>query len=278
MKLLRFGPPGAEKPGILDADGAIRDLSSLVPDIDGALLADLGRLSAVDLTALPVVEGSPRLGPCIARPNKFLAIGLNYSDHAAESGLPVPEEPIVFSKFTSCIVGPNDTVVVPPGSKKTDWEVELGFVIGKGGTHISEADALDHVAGYCVVNDVSEREFQLERAGTWDKGKGFDTFGPVGPWLVTKDEVADPHKLSIWLEHNGKRYQDGSTDKMVFQVPVLVSYLSKVVRLEPGDLVCTGTPPGVGMGQDPHIFLKGGDVMELGIEGLGSQRQDVVQG
>lgn len=278
MKLLRFGPAGAEKPGILDSDGTLRDLSSIVEDIDGDLLSDLGRLASLDIASLPKVEGSPRLGPCIARPNKFLAIGLNYSDHAAESGLDVPPEPVVFTKATSCIVGPNDTVEIPRGSVKSDWEVELGVVIGKGGNYIEEADAFDHVAGYCLVNDVSEREYQIERAGTWDKGKGCDTFGPIGPWMVSADEVPDPQALNLWLDVNGKRFQTGNTSKMVYQVGFLVSYLSRFMSLEAGDLICTGTPPGVGMGQKPPIYLKAGDVMELGIDGLGSQRQDVVQG
>lgn len=278
MKLLRYGPAGAEKPGISDGNGTIRDLSGKVADIGPDLLANLDQIAGLDIESLPVVDGSPRLGPCVAGTRKLIGIGLNYSDHAAESGLDVPPEPVVFMKATSCIVGPNDTIEIPRDSAKTDWEVELGVVIGKGGKYIDEANALDHVAGYCVVNDVSEREFQIERAGGWDKGKSADTFGPIGPWMVTRDEVADPQKLGLWLEVNGKRFQDGNTDKMVYGVAFIVAYLSKFMRLEPGDVICTGTPPGVGMGQDPQVYLKPGDVVELGIEGLGSQRQDVVQG
>lgn len=278
MKLLRYGPAGAEKPGISDGNGTIRDLSGKVTDIGPDLLANLGQLDGLDIGSLPVVDGSPRLGPCCAGTGKLIGIGLNYSDHAAESGLDVPPEPVVFMKATTCIMGPNDTIEIPRGSKKTDWEVELGVVIGKGGKYIDEADALQHVAGYCVVNDVSEREYQIERAGGWDKGKSADTFGPLGPWMVTRDEVPDPQNLNLWLEVNGKRYQDGNTDKMVYGVAFLVSYLSQFMSLSPGDVVCTGTPPGVGMGQDPQVYLKAGDVVELGIEGLGSQRQDVVQG
>jgi len=278
LKLLRYGPAGAEKPGISDGNGTIRDLSGKVADIGPDLLANLEQLDGLDIESLPVVEGSPRLGACCTGTGKFIGIGLNYSDHAAESGLDVPPEPVVFMKATTCISGPNDRIEIPRGSKKTDWEVELGVVIGKGGKYIEEADALDHVAGYCVVNDVSEREYQIERAGGWDKGKSADTFGPIGPWMVTRDEVPDPQKLNLWLEVNGKRYQDGSTDKMVYGVAFLVSYLSQFMSLSPGDVVCTGTPPGVGMGQNPQVYLKAGDVVELGIEGLGSQRQDVVQG
>ncbi len=278
MKLLRYGPAGAEKPGISDGNGTIRDLSGKVADIGPDLLANLDQIAGIDVESLPVVDGSPRLGPCVAGTRKLIGIGLNYSDHAAESGLDVPPEPVVFMKATSCIVGPNDTIEIPRDSAKTDWEVELGVVIGKGGKYIGEANALDHVAGYCVVNDVSEREFQIERAGGWDKGKSADTFGPIGPWMVTRDEVADPQKLNLWLEVNGKRFQDGNTDKMVYGVAFIVAYLSKFMRLEPGDVICTGTPPGVGMGQNPQVYLKPGDVVELGIEGLGSQRQDVVQG
>ncbi|MEO1248668.1 MAG: fumarylacetoacetate hydrolase family protein [Pseudomonadota bacterium] len=278
MKLLRYGSAGAEKPGISDGNGTIRDLSGKVADVGPDLLADLDQLAGLDVGSLPVVEGSPRLGPCVAGTRKLIGIGLNYSDHAAESGLDVPPEPVVFMKATSCIVGPNDTIEIPRDSAKTDWEVELGIVIGKGGKYIEEANALDAVAGYCVVNDVSEREFQIERAGGWDKGKSADTFGPLGPWMVTRDEVADPQKLSLWLEVNGRRFQDGNTDKMVYGVAFIVSYLSKFMRLEPGDVICTGTPPGVGMGQNPQVYLKPGDVVELGIEGLGSQRQNVVQG
>ncbi|MEM1398545.1 MAG: fumarylacetoacetate hydrolase family protein [Pseudomonadota bacterium] len=278
MKLLRYGPAGAEKPGVLDANGAIRDLSGEVDDIDPSLLANMDRLSGLDIENLPKVEGSPRIGPCSTGTGKFIAIGLNYSDHAAESGLPVPPEPVVFMKATSCIVGPNDDVEIPRGSKKTDWEVELGFVIGKPAKHVDEANALNHVAGYCVVHDVSEREYQLERSGTWDKGKGCDTFGPIGPWLVTADEVPDPQALPIWLTVNGHRYQDGNTSTMVYGVAFIISYLSQFFTLQPGDIVCTGTPPGVGMGQDPQVFLKAGDVVELGIDGLGAQRQTFYQG
>lgn len=277
MKLLRYGPEGQEKPGLLDADGRIRDLSGQVPDIAGDVLTPEGleRLAALDPASLPVVEGSPRIGACVGQVRKFIAIGLNYADHAAESGMAVPSEPVVFSKWTSCIVGPDDDVVLPPGSQKSDWEVELGVVIGKTARQVSEAEALDHVAGYCVVNDVSEREWQLERGNTWDKGKGFDTFGPIGPWLVTRDEVADPQDLSMWLEVDGKRYQDGSTKTMVFGVAALVAYCSRLMTLLPGDVITTGTPPGVGMGQKPPVYLKGGEVMRLGIEGLGEQTQRV---
>lgn len=277
MKLLRYGPEGQEKPGLLDADGRIRDLSGQVPDIAGDVLTPEGleRLAALDPASLPVVEGSPRIGACVGQVRKFIAIGLNYADHAAESGMAVPSEPVVFSKWTSCIVGPDDDVVLPPGSRKSDWEVELGVVIGKTARQVSEAEALDHVAGYCVVNDVSEREWQLERGNTWDKGKGFDTFGPIGPWLVTRDEVPDPQDLSMWLEVDGKRYQDGSTKTMVFGVAALVAYCSRLMTLLPGDVITTGTPPGVGMGQKPPVYLKGGEVMRLGIEGLGEQIQRV---
>lgn len=277
MKLLRYGPEGQEKPGLLDADGRIRDLSDQVPDIAGDVLTPEGleRLAALDPASLPVVEGSPRIGACVGQVRKFIAIGLNYADHAAESGMAVPSEPVVFSKWTSCIVGPDDDVVLPPGSRKSDWEVELGVVIGKTARQVSEAEALDHIAGYCVVNDVSEREWQLERGNTWDKGKGFDTFGPIGPWLVTRDEVPDPQDLSMWLEVDGKRYQDGSTKTMVFGVAALVAYCSRLMTLLPGDVITTGTPPGVGMGQKPPVYLKGGEVMRLGIQGLGEQTQRV---
>ena len=277
MKLLRYGPEGQEKPGLLDADGRIRDLSGQVPHIAGDVLTPEGleRLAALDPASLPVVEGSPRIGACVGQVRKFIAIGLNYADHAAESGMAVPSEPVVFSKWTSCIVGPDDDVVLPPGSRKSDWEVELGVVIGKTARQVSEAEALDHVAGYCVVNDVSEREWQLERGNTWDKGKGFDTFGPIGPWLVTRDEVPDPQDLSMWLEVDGKRYQDGSTKTMVFGVAALVAYCSRLMTLLPGDVITTGTPPGVGMGQKPPVYLKGGEVMRLGIQGLGEQTQRV---
>ncbi|GGA49764.1 fumarylacetoacetate hydrolase family protein [Pelagibacterium lentulum] len=283
MKLLRYGAKGSEKPGLLDADGNVRDLSGIVADISGDALTPegLAKLQAIDPASLPLVEGKPqgglRVGPCVGQVGKFICIGLNYADHAEESGLPVPPEPVVFNKWTSAIVGPDDDVEIPRGSKKTDWEVELGVVIGKPGRYIAEKDALSHVAGYCVVNDVSEREFQIERSGTWDKGKGCDTFGPIGPWLVTADEVTDPQNLKLWLEVDGKRYQDGTTATMVFTVEKIVSYLSQFMSLQPGDIISTGTPPGVGMGQKPEpIYLKPGQVMTLGIEGLGAQRQKVV--
>ena len=279
MKLVRFGTPGQEKPGILDSQGKVRDLSSIVGDIAGDVLSDeaLTKLRNVEVTTLPEVSGDTRLGPCVGRVGKFICIGLNYSDHAAETGAEVPPEPVIFNKWTSAICGPNDDVEIPRGSKKTDWEVELGVIIGKGGRYIDEADAMSHVAGFCVVNDVSEREFQLERSGTWDKGKGCDTFGPLGPWLVTRDEVADPHQLSMWLEVDGHRYQDGNTRTMVYQVPFLISYLSRFMSLQPGDVISTGTPPGVGMGQKPPVYLRNGQQMRLGIEGLGEQLQRVVQ-
>ena len=280
MKLLRYGPKGQEKPGILDAQGRIRDLSGVVADIDGSVLgADgLARLKAVSLDGLPVVAGTPRLGPCVGKVGKFICIGLNYSDHAAESGLAVPPEPVIFMKVTSAICGPNDDVEIPRTSQKTDWEVELGVVIGKHTKYIDEKDALDHIAGYCVVNDVSERSFQAERAGQWTKGKSHDTFGPLGPWLVTRDEIPDPNNLHMWLEVDGKRYQNGSTSTMVYKVPFLVSYLSQFMSLQPGDVISTGTPPGVGLGQKPTpIYLKAGQVMRLGIDGLGEQRQRTVQ-
>jgi len=279
MKLLRYGPKGQEKPGLLDADGQIRDLSSVVDDIAGATLTDAGlaKLRAVDPASLPVVEGNPRIGPCVARVGKFVCIGLNYADHAAESNLPVPTEPVIFGKWTSAICGPNDDVEIPRDSKKTDWEVELGVVIGKEAKYVDEANALDYVAGYCVINDVSEREWQLEHGTQWDKGKGFDTFGPIGPWLVTKDEVADAQQLDLWLEVDGHRYQNGNTKTMVFTVPQLVAYLSKTMSLQPGDVISTGTPPGVGMGVKPNaVFLKPGQTMRLGIQGLGEQQQKTV--
>ena len=276
MKLLRIGEPGHEKPAILDGDGKARDLSSIVADIaDGVLRPDsLADIAKLELDALPEIAGG-RIGPCVGRVGKFICIGLNYSDHAAETGADVPAEPVIFMKATSAICGPNDEVRIPRDSKKTDWEVELGVVIGEGGAYIDEADALNHVAGYCVVNDVSEREFQIERGGTWDKGKGCDTFGPIGPWLVTRDEVADPQDLKMWLEVDGHRYQDGSTRTMVFGVQHLVSYVSQFMSLQPGDVISTGTPPGVGMGQKPPTYLKGGETIELGIEGLGQQRQKI---
>jgi 2,4-diketo-3-deoxy-L-fuconate hydrolase len=283
MKLLRFGLPGHEKPGVLDTDGRVRDLSEVVDDIGGSVLlpAQLKRLKALDLSTLPQVPGQPqkdlRLGPCVARTGKLVCIGLNYSDHAAEAGMQVPPEPVVFNKWTSAIIGPDDAVEVPRGSVKTDWEVELGVVIGQGGRYITEADAMAHVAGYCVVNDISEREFQIERSGTWDKGKGCDTFGPLGPWLVTADEVPNPQALRMWLDVDGKRYQDGSTATMVYQVPFLISYLSRFMSLQSGDVISTGTPPGVGMGQKPPVYLRAGQTMHLGIDGLGTQTQRVVQ-
>ncbi|SAK68284.1 FAA-hydrolase [Caballeronia fortuita] len=279
MKLLRYGPKGQEKPGLLDAEGRIRDLSKVVDDIAGATLTEAGlaKLRAADPSSLPVVDGNPRIGPCVGRIGKFVCIGLNYADHAAESNLPVPAEPVIFNKWTSAICGPNDDVEIPRNSVKTDWEVELGVVIGKEAKYVDEANALDYVAGYCVINDVSEREWQLEHGTQWDKGKGFDTFGPIGPWLVTKDEVADPQKLDLWLEVDGKRYQNGNTKTMVFTVAQLVAYLSKVMSLQPGDVISTGTPPGVGMGVKPNpVFLKAGQTMKLGIQGLGEQTQKTV--
>ena len=275
MKLLRYGTPGAEKPAILDADGAIRDLSGHVADIGGKDIdpATLATLANLDLSTLPLVEGTPRIGPCVAGTGKFICIGLNYADHAAESGMAVPPEPVIFMKATSAIVGPNDDLVIPRGSEKTDWEVELGVVIGKTAKYVSEADALDYVAGYCTVHDVSERAFQIERSGQWTKGKSCDTFGPIGPWLVTKDEVADPQNLGLWLKVNGETVQNGTTKTMVYGAAFLVSYLSRFMSLHPGDIISTGTPPGVGMGMKPPRYLKAGDVVELGIEGLGSQKQ-----
>lgn len=279
MKLLRVGAKGAEKPAILADDGTIRDLSGIVPDIGGTTLLDdgLAKIRATDISALPELSASERIGPCVANVGKFICIGLNYADHAAETGAKIPEEPIIFMKATSAIIGPNDDVIIPKNAIKPDWEVELAVVIGKEARYVEEADALDHVAGYCVCNDVSERHFQTERGGTWDKGKGADTFGPIGPWLVTKDEVADPQNLSMWLEVDGHRYQDGSTKTMVFGVAKLVSYVSHFMSLQPGDIITTGTPPGVGMGIKPEpVWLKPGNVMHLGIEGLGEQRQTVL--
>jgi len=275
MKLLRYGNTGQERPGLLDTDGVIRDLSQHVSDISADTLSPdlLKKLAALDTATLPAVSGSPRLGPCVARSGKFICIGLNYSDHAAETGATVPPEPIIFMKATSTIIGANDAVEIPRGSKKTDWEVELGVVIGKTAKYVSEADALDHVAGYCVINDLSERAFQIERQGQWTKGKSCDTFGPIGPWLVTKDEVADPQNLDMWLEVDGHRYQQGSTRTMVYGVAYLVSYLSQFMSLQPGDIISTGTPPGVGMGQKPPIYLRPGQRMHLGIQGLGEQSQ-----
>lgn len=280
MKLLRYGDKGQEKPGLLDAQGNIRDLSAHIPDVAGQALeaASLQALAALDPTTLPVVSGSPRIGPCVGQVGKFICIGLNYADHAAESNMAVPTEPVVFNKWTSAICGPNDDVQIPRSSSKTDWEVELGVVIGKAGSYIDESNAMDHVAGYCVINDVSEREWQLERGGTWDKGKGFDTFGPIGPWLVTRDEIADPHQLDLWLEVDGHRYQNGNTRTLVFQIPALIAYLSRCMSLQPGDIISTGTPPGVGLGVKPEpVFLRAGQQMRLGIAGLGEQCQRTVQ-
>jgi 2,4-diketo-3-deoxy-L-fuconate hydrolase len=280
MKLLRYGPAGQEKPGLLDAKGVIRDLSGLVGDISGAALSpeSLARLAKIDPASLPTVDGAPRLGPCVGAVGKFICIGLNYADHAAETDASVPSEPVIFMKAVSAITGPNDAVAKPRGSTKLDWEVELGVVIGKKALYVSEAEADAHIAGYCVVNDLSEREFQLERPGRqWDKGKGCDTFGPIGPWLVTKDEVGDAGNLSMWLEVNGKRFQNGSTATMVYKPAFLVSHLSQYMSLQPGDVISTGTPPGVGMGQKPPLFLSVGDRMRLGITGLGEQNQIVVQ-
>jgi 2-keto-4-pentenoate hydratase/2-oxohepta-3-ene-1,7-dioic acid hydratase in catechol pathway len=279
MKLVRYGKPGKEKPGLIDAAGRVRDLSEVITDIDAATLTPrvLARLAKIQPEALPAVRGAPRLGPCVAGVGAFIAIGLNYADHAAESGMAIPKEPVVFTKARSCIVGPNDDVVIPKGSEKTDWEVELGVVIGSRASYVSEKDAMAHVAGYCVINDVSERAYQLERGGgQWTKGKGCPTFGPIGPWLVTADEVADPQKLSMWLDVNGERMQNGSTATMIFGVRMLVAYLSHFMILEPGDVITTGTPPGVGSGKKPPHFLKAGDTVSLGIERLGQQAQRVV--
>ena len=278
MKLLRIGAKGAEKPAIVHSDGTIRDLSSVVDDIAGDTLTDegLATIAAADPAALPVLDAESRIGPCVGHVGKFICIGLNYADHAAESGMAVPDEPIIFFKATSAITGPNDPVIIPKGSEKTDWEVELGIVIGKAARYIGEDAAMDHVAGYCLVNDVSERAFQIERAGQWVKGKSADSFGPIGPWLVTRDEIADPQNLSMWLEVDGHRYQDGSTRTMVFGVAHLVSYLSQFMSLQPGDIISTGTPPGVGMGQKPPVYLKAGQTIRLGIEGLGEQTQTTV--
>ncbi|NVZ37387.1 fumarylacetoacetate hydrolase family protein [Pseudomonas sp. 21615526] len=279
MKLLRYGEKGQERPALLDADGRLRDLSAHISDIAGdALLPhNLARLQELDPASLPLVPGNPRLGACVGQVGKFICIGLNYADHAAETGAPIPDEPIIFNKWTSAIVGPNDNIEIPRHSTKTDWEVELGVVIGQGGRYIEESQAMQHVAGYCVINDVSEREFQLERGGTWDKGKGCDTFGPLGPWLVSRDEIADPHQLSIWLEVDGHRYQNGNTRTMIFQIPKLISYLSQFMSLQPGDVISTGTPPGVGLGIKPTpVYLKPGQKIRLGIEGLGEQNQTTV--
>lgn len=278
MKLVRYGAPGKEKPGLMDAHGKLRDLSGVVPDIGPAQLSDaaLSRLRKLKTDSLPLVRGKPRLGCPVTGTGKFVAIGLNYADHAAEAGLPIPKEPIIFMKATSCMQGPHDPVMLPRGSVKSDWEVELGVVIGTRARYVSQKAALDHVAGYCIVNDVSEREYQIERGGTWDKGKCCDTFGPVGPWLVTRDEVPNPQRLDMWMELNGKRMQAGNTRTMIFGVAKLISYVSQFMTLEPGDVITTGTPPGVGMGAKPPVFLKKGDRMRLGIEGLGQQEQPVV--
>lgn len=279
MKLLRFGEKGQERPGLLDDNGELRDLSAVVTDIAGQALSpdSLNLLRDIDPASLPRVPGSPRLGACVGQVGKFICIGLNYADHAAETGAPIPAEPVVFGKWTSAIVGPNDDIEIPRHSRKTDWEVELGVVIGKGGRYISEDDALEHVAGYCVINDVSERAFQLELGGTWDKGKGCDTFGPLGPWLVTRDEIPDPHQLDLWLEVDGKRYQNGNTRTMIFQIPAIISYLSRFMSLQPGDVISTGTPPGVGLGIKPEpVYLRAGQQIRLGISGLGEQHQRTV--
>jgi 2-keto-4-pentenoate hydratase/2-oxohepta-3-ene-1,7-dioic acid hydratase in catechol pathway len=278
MKLLRYGPIGRENPGGLDAGGRIRDLSAEVYDLSGEALLPLSldRLKRLDVTALPLVPGNPRIGACVGHVGKFICIGLNYSDHAFETGMQVPSEPVVFMKATSAVSGPNDDVVMPRGSKKTDWEVELGVVIGAPAKYVSEEDALSHVAGYCVINDVSERAFQLEGTGQWTKGKSADTFGPIGPWLVTPEEIGDPQRLNMWLEVDGRRFQNGNTRTMVFGVAHLISYLSRYMSLQPGDIISTGTPPGVGMGQRPPIYLSAGNEIRLGIEGLGTQRQSVV--
>jgi 2,4-diketo-3-deoxy-L-fuconate hydrolase len=278
MKLVRYGKPGQEKPGLIDAQGTLRDLSAVIPDLGPAQLGDamLAKLRKLDPAKLSAVRGKPRMGCPVAGIGKFVAIGLNYSDHAAEAGAPIPKEPIVFMKATSCIQGPDDDVMLPKGSEKTDWEVELGIVIGTRARYVSQKAALDHVAGYCTVNDVSEREYQLERGPQWDKGKGCDTFGPIGPWLVTRDEITNPQKLDMWLDLNGRRMQSGNTRTMIFGCAKLVSYVSQFMTLMPGDVITTGTPPGVGLGMRPPLYLRKGDVMTLGIEGLGAQRQLVV--
>ena len=278
MKLLRYGPKGAEKPGLLDANNQIRDLSSIIPDLTGDTVdpGTMARLSALDTDTLSPVEGTPRIGPCIGNVGKLVCIGLNYSDHAKETGSPIPSEPIVFMKATSSINGPDDDIELIRGSVKTDWEVELGFVIGRETKYVTEAQALDHVAGYCIVTDVSEREWQIERQGNWSKGKSGDTYGPIGPWLVTPDEVGDPQSLGLWLDVNGTRHQDGNTNTMIFPVSKIISYLSECMSLQPGDVIATGTPPGVGMGMKPQVFLRAGDTMRVGVEGLGVQAQRIV--
>jgi 2-keto-4-pentenoate hydratase/2-oxohepta-3-ene-1,7-dioic acid hydratase in catechol pathway len=278
MKLLRYGPKGAEKPGLLDGNNQIRDLSSIIPDLTGDTVdpGTMARLSALDTDTLPPVEGTPRIGPCIGNVGKLVCIGLNYSDHAKETGSPIPSEPIVFMKATSSINGPDDDIELIRGSVKTDWEVELGFVIGRETKYVTEAQALDHVAGYCIVTDVSEREWQIERQGNWSKGKSGDTYGPIGPWLVTPDEVGDPQSLGLWLEVNGTRHQDGNTNTMIFPVSKIIAYLSECMSLQPGDVIATGTPPGVGMGMKPQVFLRAGDAMRVSVEGLGIQTQRIV--
>ena len=278
MKLLRYGPKGAEKPGLLDANNQIRDLSSIIPDLTGDTVdpGTMARLSALDTDTLSPVEGTPRIGPCIGNVGKLVCIGLNYSDHAKETGSPIPSEPIVFMKATSSINGPDDDIELIRNSVKTDWEVELGFVIGRETKYVTEAQALDHVAGYCIVTDVSEREWQIERQGNWSKGKSGDTYGPIGPWLVTPDEVGDPQSLGLWLDVNGTRHQDGNTNTMIFPVSKIISYLSECMSLQPGDVIATGTPPGVGMGMKPQVFLRAGDTMRVGVEGLGVQAQRIV--
>lgn len=276
MKLLRIGEVGQEEPALLDSDGDLRDLSGVVADIDGAALEDMGWARELDPQSLPKIDGNPRIGPCVGGVGKFLCIGLNYSDHAEETNSPIPDEPILFMKATSAIIGPNDDVIIPKGSTKTDWEVELGVVIGTEARHVEKANALDYVAGFCVVNDLSERQFQLEMGGQWVKGKSADTFGPIGPWLVTRDEVPDPQNLSLWLDIDGHRYQNGSTRTMIFDVATIVSYASRFMSLQPGDTISTGTPPGVGLGQRPNVFLKPGQTMRLGIDGLGEQTQRTV--
>jgi 2-keto-4-pentenoate hydratase/2-oxohepta-3-ene-1,7-dioic acid hydratase in catechol pathway len=278
MKLVRFGPPGQEKPGLVDTDGTIRDLSGVVSDIDGTTLSrkSLDRLRAMDAKSLPAAPAGARIGPCVGNVRNFIAVGLNFADHAAETNSPIPAEPILFNKAPSCIVGPNDDIIIPRGSQKTDWEVELCIVIGERASYVGANEAMNYVAGFCVCNDVSEREYQLERSGQWMKGKGCPTFGPIGPWLVTPDEIADVHSLSMWLDVNGEKMQRGSTKTMIFNVPKIVSYTSHFMILEPGDIITTGTPPGVGLGMKPPKFLKAGDVVTLGIEGLGEQRQRFV--
>jgi 2,4-didehydro-3-deoxy-L-rhamnonate hydrolase len=278
MKFVRYGQPGQEKPGLIDNDGKIRDLSDKISDLRGEALApeNLARLAKLDPASLPLVLGPPRLGPCVARPGNFIAVGLNYADHAAESNLPVPREPVLFNKAPSCVVGPNDNVIIPRGSEKTDWEVELAVVIGKTASYVEEKDALSHVAGYCVCNDVSERAYQIEGTGQWMKGKGCPTFGPLGPWLVTPDEVGNVQELGMWLDVNGRRMQTGSTKTMVFGVAHVIAFTSRFMTLEPGDVITTGTPPGVGMGMKPPVFVRPGDVMTLGIDKLGTQTQTAV--